>query len=229
MNLKREIIAVIFGFVLGMVVYHYYSDQDITKSKITANLKSHSVIDEMDKEAGVQVFVLSNPTCESCDNIYGNICNQLSMTNTSYKAILYPENNIDIWLAVLLEALIEDLPGANTKLSAKNKKLQLFKWLKDNRQLWEDMTNIDDFVALLAKNKQYDPAKAQEVVSNKDRYWESYMYTNSLSEIFNVQGIPTVAICLVLSGSEFDWSDVEPIVAKMKQIYQKLKKENKVL
>lgn len=227
MQMKKHLLTLVAGFFIGFLTHLYISLKDTSEepSELSMHIKPHSVVQENanDNPGGVKVFVLSNPTCDSCDEIYKEMCINLSKEKLEYYAIFYPENNVDIWLA----SLLEEIGTNNLNLNMDNPKLKLFLWLKNNKKLWEDLTDIKDVIAILKKHDVYQGNGY--LINDHNKYRDSVLYSKALTQIFNIQGIPTVVISLVLSGSDVKWSDVKPVVAQLQHLYARLKQNAKVL
>ena len=111
----------------------------------------------------------------------------------------YPTTNVDIYLGSYLHI-------------AKNS-ADLYAWLENNQELWQDMENIEQIFSLLRKHNIIQTIPNLLPLD----------YQNSLClclinhSIIKIQATPSYTICLTLAG-DVSWQDIQPIILQMRQI-----------
>lgn len=204
-------------FVIGTVV-GFITSLRYVKSKYASNYSyqpgyqhedsNYFVLDkEFDKN--LQLIIATNPTCASCKDTK-TMLEQLNKHHVSYRVIFYPTTNVDIYLGSYLHI-------------AKNS-ADLYAWLENNQELWQDMENIEQIFSLLRKHNIIQTIPKLTPLD----YQNSLAYALLITQLLKIQATPSYTICLTLAG-DVSWQDIQPIILQMRQIYINLQKVGKIV
>lgn len=206
----------VFCVLLGILltnIYNYLYPTIYYAPALARPLKPYTIMNTLgDNASGLRVYVLSNPTCNTCEQVYSDICTNLAKHNIPFASILYPETNVDIWL----NTIFDTMHNPDIKLQWMNK-------LQATKEKWGPFNDIHQVIKF-----HNIPNIFAQGIDSVESYHQTMQYMYAFTEMFGIKGIPTIAICLVLTG-DIHWTDIQDTLKTLQKTHQKLLPTNRLL
>lgn len=203
---KKELIWFLAGITFGITLCNYSKLKSNYFKPSAQIIESHNVL-KKNFDTFLKILIASNPTCTACSQI-DNLLQNLNDNKISHELVFQPSVNVDVYLA--------------NYLKDKRDAIKIYNWLRNNKTLWEDLTDPAQVFDILIKHKLIS-----SLPSNLN-YSSTLLYSQFLTDLLNITFLPSISIIFTLSGT-IDWDDIQPLLQQMKHIYNALKLKGKVV